>query len=262
MKRKPPRQQTSWEPVKSWYANLVGKEGHYYHQNVIVPNLLKILKGKKEFTSLLDLACGTGFLTQYLPPEVAYIGIDVAPGLIREASKHDKNPNHQYIVSDVSKNLRLDQKDFDVATLILAAQNIESLVPVFKNAYEHLKVGGIFIIVLNHPCFRIPRQSSWQIDNQNKIQYRRVDRYFSSMKIPIQAHPSQGTKSATTFSFHHSLSYYSKCLNEAGFTIDFMDEWISDKESIGKAAAMENRSRNEFPMFLTIVAKKLTRFTG
>jgi hypothetical protein len=111
--------------------------------------------------------------------------------------------------------------------------------------------------VLNHPCFRIPRQSSWGVDLEKKIQYRRIDRYFSSMKIPIQSHPSKGAQSSHTSSFHHSLSRYVQWLKQTGFVIETMDEWCSDKKSTGKHAKMEDTSRAEFPLFLAIVAKKL-----
>jgi len=46
-------------------------------------------------------------------------------------------------------------------------------------------------------------------------------------------------------------------LKEAGFVIEMLDEWCSDKQSTGSKAKMENRSRDEIPMFLAIVAKKL-----
>src|SRR5262249_49920639 len=111
--------------------------------------------------------------------------------------------------------------------------------------------------VLNHPCFRIPRQSSWQVDSEKKIQYRRLDRYLSPMQIPINAHPSKGERSATTLSFHHPLSAYSQWLRDAGFVISCMEEWCSDKVSTGSAAKMENRSRAEFPLFLTLLSQKI-----
>jgi len=35
-----------------------------------------------------------------------------------------------------------------------------------------------------------------------------------------------------------------------------MEEWISDKKSTGAKARMENRSREEFPLFLALLAQK------
>jgi len=212
----------------------------------------------KETASLLDLACGQGILARALPEKMAYIGVDLAPSLIRDAKKLDQNAAHEYIVSDVTKSLDVPQNHFSHAAIVLALQNIEHPSQVFKNAYKHLNADGKLYIVLNHPCFRIPRQSSWKVDDTQKLQYRRIDRYMSDMKIPIQAHPSKGEESAETWSFHFPLASYSKWLFQEGFVIEQMEEWCSDKTSTGLAAKMENRCREEFPLFMAIVAKKIT----
>ena len=78
------------------------------------------------------------------------------------------------------------------------------------------------------------------------------------MDIPVSMHPGM-KNSPVTWSFHHSLQDYSNMLFDAGFCIEKLEEWSSDKESEGKKAKMENRARNEFPLFLCIIAKKHTR---
>jgi hypothetical protein len=93
------------------------------------------------------------------------------------------------------------------------------------------------------------------VDAQKKLQYRRIDRYMTPLSIPIQTSPGKG-KTEETISFHFSLSHYTALLKKAGFTIDSIEEWCSDKRSTGKTAAMENRSRQEFPLFLAIIAIK------
>jgi len=248
------KKKTSWEPVSKWYKDTVGKEGHYYHQSVIFPRLLKIF-GKVD--SLLDIACGQGVLAGHLSKEITYEGVDISPSLIKAAKQQHKQEKRQFHVGDATKPLPVSKKDFSHATIILAIQNIADPLKAFKNAYAHLKAGGLFFIVLNHPCFRIPRQSSWGIDENKKLQYRRVDRYQTSMEIPIQAHPGQGDKSPETVSFHHPLMNFTQWLFEAGFVIEVIEEWCSDKVSTGSAAKMENRSRDEIPMFMTIRARKL-----
>ena len=251
------KKDSSWEPVSGWYNNIVGEKGHYYHEHVIFPKLLPLLALQADAShSLLDLACGQGVFSRQLPKEFTYFGVDAAPSLIAQAQKTDRNPHHHFSVADLTKKLSLKKKDFTHATILLALQNIEDSLRVMQNAADHLVSGGQFFIVLNHPCFRIPRQSSWQVDEAKKIQYRRVDRYMSSLSIPILAHPSQGDKSTGTLSYHRSLSTYSQQLKEAGFVICEIQEWCSDKKSEGGRAKMENRSRDEIPLFLTIVAQK------
>jgi len=246
---------TSWETSSSWYDKIVGDKGHYYHQHVIIPGILKLLQLKPGHR-LLDLACGQGVLARYLPQNVDYVGIDASFSLIQEAQKKS---HHHFIVGDVSKPL--NEGKFTHVSIILALQNIEEGGAVVKNAAVHLEKDGKCIIVLNHPCFRIPRQSAWGVDETKKLQYRRIDRYLSPLKIPIQTHP--GTQnSEKTWTFHHCLSDYTRWLQASGFVIEVIEEWVSNKKSLGGQARMENRSREEFPLFLAILVKLDRKFVS
>lgn len=254
-----PKSSTSWQPISKWYNEAVGEHGHYYHQTLVIPNTLKLLNltDSTQQLSVLDLACGQGVLSRVIPPHVDYVGIDLASDLIKAARQYNKNPHYHYLTGDVTKKLPVEKTNFTHATMILALQNIETPLKVFKNMAHHLQSQGVAVFVLNHPCFRVPRQSSWKLDSENKIQYRRIDRYMSAMKIPIQTHPGQGKESPQTWSFHYPLSSYSQWLQEAGFTIDLIEEWCSNKVSEGKMAKIENRSRSEIPLFMAIkVIKK------
>ena len=256
--RTPVRHSTSWEPVEKWYQSSVGDDGHYYHQNVVIPGVLKLLSlDKSSAPSLLDIACGQGILARQIPKNVDYTGVDISPSLIQNAKHADHHPNHQFFVGDALKPLPVKKTDFTHAAIVLAIQNFEAPKEALLNAAKHLAKGGKLVIAMNHPCFRIPRQSSWKIDEEQKIQYRRIDRYSTPLNIPIQAHPSKGEKSAQTWSFHYPLASYCQWLNEAGFAIEIIEEWHSNKVSTGKAAKMENRSRAEFPLFMAIRAVKV-----
>lgn len=248
---------TSWETSSSWYDKIVGKQGHYYHQQVIIPGVLRLLEmEKKPKTHILDLACGQGVLARHLPKGMKYLGIDASESLIDTAKQYEPKSPHQFFVHDLSHPLELPYKEFSHATCILAVQNLANPLPLFRTAFAHLQKNALFIVVLNHPCFRIPRQSSWEIDEQKKLQYRRVDRYMTPLKIPIQTQPSKSELSEQTWSFHHPLSHFTAQLKAAGFALDLIEEWCSDKKSIGKNAAMENRSRQEFPLFMALAARK------
>jgi ubiquinone/menaquinone biosynthesis C-methylase UbiE len=240
--------------LDSWksYDKTVGSEGHYYHQQIVLPNSLKLLElNKEKGASLLDLGCGQGILARHLPEKVEYVGVDSSKALIRAAHKYSK---HSFILGDVSQPLSVEKKDFSHVVILLALQNIQDPFSVLKNAATHLRRGGKLLIVLNHPCFRIPRQSSWGVDPQKKIQYRRLDRYSSPLQVPIQMRPSQKELSEETWSYHYPLSTYSEWLKKAGFLIKQLDEWCSNKKSMGKMAAIEDRARQEFPLFLAILS--------
>lgn len=251
-------QDTSWENSSGWYDRIVGSKGHYYHSQVIIPGVLKLLEEEKKTQPfLLDLACGQGILARHLPKGMKYLGIDSSESLIQSAKNYSGGAPHQYFLHDLSHPLVLPFKEFSHATCILALQNLAHPFQLLRTAYTHLRKGAPLILVMNHPCFRIPRQSGWGIDEQKKLQYRRIEAYMGDMKIPIRTQPSQGETSEETWSFHHPLSFYTAQLKQTGFVIDQIQEWCSDKKSIGKMAPMENRSRREFPLFMTIVARKL-----
>lgn len=241
----------NWDSSEKWYSSCVGEKGHYYHQTVVLPNALRLLGN---FQSLLDLGCGQGVLVRHLPEKVDYVGVDQSKELIASAKKMSKEK--QFIVADASGELPIEKKDFERAAFILSLQNMENGEQALQTAGRHLKKKGRLLIVLNHPCFRIPRQTNWDIDEQMKLQYRRINSYMSAQEIPIQTHPGKGKESETTYSYHHPISTYSNWLQKQKFSIISIEEWCSDKKSEGAKARMEDRARKEIPLFLAILASK------
>lgn len=243
---------TSWEKSGKWYNALVGQRGHYYHEHTVLPGAMRLLNLQKN-SRLLDVGCGQGVLARRLPKDIQYVGLDTARSLIEAAKKNDHNPKHSYLVADVTKPFPVNDVYSHIAA-ILSLQNMEQVDQVIQHAANRLIKGGRFLIVLNHPAFRIPRQSGWGI-GENKLQYRYVNRYMSPLKVPINMHPGAKT-GETTWSFHQPISFYTTELHKNGFMIETIEEWTSDKVSEGKVAKMENRARNEIPLFMAIVAVK------
>lgn len=247
---------TSWEKSSAWYEKTVGLRGHYYHRALILPGVERLLALKPD-SKLLDLGCGQGVLARLLTKRQTYVGIDVSAQLIEAARRHDAKHTHTYVVADATKPLLKIPQDFSHAAAILSLQNMEDQRGAIHNAAKHLVKDGTFIMVLNHPYFRIPRQSGWGINEQSKQQYRWVTRYLSALSIPIAMHP--GKKDGwDTWSFHLPLSTYTSYLAEAGFVVEKLEEWASDKKSApGPNARREDLARDEIPLFMTIVARKV-----
>ncbi len=246
---------TSWSPVAKWYSDIVGEGGHYFHEHVILPNLKKLLDPKVG-ESVLDIGCGQGVYARTLMHNVDYTGIDSSKDLILEAKKLTKNSKHVFYVADATKGLPVPSESFDHAVCILAIQNMKDGASVIANISTSLKQSGDLLIVMNHPCFRIPRQSSWGVDETQKLEYRRINRYLSPLEIPINSHPGL-SDSPMTWTYHQPIEYYIKALEKAGMVVTDLEEWTSDKVSVGKAAKGENRARAEFPLFLAIRAVKI-----
>ena len=202
---------------------------------------------------VVDLGCGQGVLGRQMSLGVEYVGIDIAGNLIQEAKLLDKNPKHQYRVGDIIEKLEIKDK-FDKAVMLLTLQNLKRPFKAVENAKNLLKESGKFFLVINHPCFRIPKNSDWGVDKMKNIQYRRVDRYMLPMEIPIEVSPFDKKTDEKTLSFHHPLSAWSEMLFDNGLMIEKIEEWVSDKKSTGSMAKIEDRARKEFPLFMAIVA--------
>lgn len=230
------------------------EDGSYNHQELILPQLLPLLD-LGEGDSLLDLGCGQGILGRSISPKSRYLGLDASKSLVRLAKSKDSNPSHQYLVKDATKPLQL-KESFSHAAFVLSLQNMSHPKQALTETSKALKENGKLFLVLNHPCFRIPKYSSWGFLEDHKGQYRRLDRYYGSFKSSIQTHPSKGKDSPVTWSFHHPLSTYFKFLKESGFLIEDLIEICSNKKSYGKAARSENFARKEFPLFLIFSAIK------
>ena len=254
-KHLPKKKNTSWNPVSKWYNTLVGEKGHFYHQEVIFPKLLPLLN-LQTTDALLDIGCGQGILSRKIPQEMEYVGLDIAPSFIKEAQKAALSKKQKFITHDALKPWPIKKEaHFTHATCILALQNMNNPEIVFQELCSRMTPKGLFAVVLNHPCFRIPRQSRWNFDEGSKTQTRELFSYLSPQEIPIVAHPGKD-HSETTWSFHFPLSYYSRVARQYGFTIDLIEEWISPKQSTGSAKNQENRARREFPLFLCLLFRK------
>ncbi len=249
-----------WGHVGSWYDDLIGQDGSDHHQKLIIPGVLRMLDIKPG-EHLLDVACGQGVLGRAAAKRgVQTTGVDLAGPLIQAALERRENTSlehyYQADVRDLAGCAAIVPGTFDAAACVLAIANITPLSPVWQGIYTALKPGGKLVVVLLHPCFRIPKQSSWQWDQQNAMQHRLVDAYLTSEKIPIAMHPGQDTGPTTT-TFHRPLQAYINTLGSAGLWIDHTEEWISGKmPPQGIRFAALDKSRREIPLFLALRAIK------
>lgn len=245
---------TNWNKVASWYEKSVGNQGSDYHENIIFPAITQLLNLQKS-DKFIDIACGQGALIKHLMPSKAEMaGVDASKKLIEFAGK--RNPKVKFFCQDATKLTNIESNSFDAAACVLALQNIENFEGVIKEAARILKKGGKFILVLNHPCFRIPRQSGWGYDEKRKLSFRRIDTYMSEQNIPIQMHPGARPQ-VYTWTFHRPLSSYINALGKNSLLIEHCEELLTHRKNMPiKSQKAENRAKQEIPLFLIILALK------
>jgi ubiquinone/menaquinone biosynthesis C-methylase UbiE len=246
---------TSWEKSADWYDGIIGERGSELYREVVIPRALDLLQPKRG-EHVLDLGCGQGVFSRAISECGALVtGIDASSTLIQKARTYQGRTPIRYFDRDAAQLGGLG--DFDAASAILCLQNLEHLDKVCSAVSTVLKPGGRMLWVLNHPAFRIPRQSSWGFEDERKLQYRRLDAYSSELSIPIVMHPGKHD-SESTVSFHRSLAGLTKSGFGHGLVLGGIEEWHSHKESQpGPRARAENRARKEFPLFLALLWRKV-----
>jgi ubiquinone/menaquinone biosynthesis C-methylase UbiE len=247
---------TGWGEVADEYEAGFIKNPQSYHVTVILPNLLRIVEPTKGMR-ILEVGCGDGFFADaFAKAGAQVVGSDIAKEMVERAKI--KNPNIRWYAAPADKLEFAQDASFDVVVVVLAIQNIENLSGAIAEAKRVLVPGGSLIFVLNHPVFRIPKKSSWGWDEENAVQYRRLDSYLSESSEEIDMDPGKSVGKRITHSFHRPLQLYIKVLAKHGFAVVGFEEWISNKKSQnGPRQAAEDIARKEFPLFLMMKAQKL-----
>lgn len=252
-------QEKGWNEVASWYDKLVGVDGSDYHRNVILPSVMKALhlKGGEK---VLDLCCGQGVLVPHLIKEGVgeVLGVDASEQLIAVAKKrYDGEKSVRFIVGDACETGSWADSTFDRAACVMAVHDVADAGGLFRNLEAALKSGGEAVIAMMHPCFRIPRESHWGWDADQKFQFRRLDRYGKALEITIETRPGQKTDERTTF-YHRPLAEILSEVGKAGLCTVACEELYSHRRSqSGPFSKAEHRAAEEFPLFLQLTLQKV-----
>lgn len=256
--RPPRRAEGGWDRVARWYDRLVGDEGSDYHREVILPVAMRLL-APQPGESVLDLCCGQGVFVRWLvKADVGRVlAVDASPRMIEAARGRSNDPRVTYVVRDAARLGELADASFDAAALIMAAQDAGDLPPLFDAMARALRPGGRAVLVMMHPCFRVPRQSAWGWDDAHQLQFRRIDRYATPMSIPIATHPGRDPSQQTLF-YHRPLADYINALGNAGLAVVACEEPLTHRRAApGGRSRGENRSAGEIPVFLALKALRI-----
>jgi SAM-dependent methyltransferase len=236
----------------------VGKGGSKHHRKLAIPAVLELLE-LRPGDKVLDIGAGQGVLAPFVVQAKAqYTGVDVSAELLRLARQRHGRQG-KFILGD-ARHLPtlpdLQPGEFDAVILLLSVQDMDPLHDVLKSAAWALKAGGRAVLLMTHPCFRVPRQSGWGWDEGRKLQFRRVDRYLTPLSVPLKAYP--GSQSGVTLSFHRPLQEYVNGLAECGLLLDRMIEIPTYKaHTAGPRAKAKNLANREIPLFLGLRALKI-----
>lgn len=252
-----PAARTSWDPVADWYAGWSGAEGSEHHRRLVIPALLDLL-APVAGEQILDIGAGPGVLAPYIAAAGAhYTGVDASPKLLAIARRRH-GACGRFVEGDATRLSHLpglSAAAFDGAAFLLSIQDMEPLDAVLHSMAWALCPDGRVVVLMTHPCFRVPRQSGWGWDSGRKLQYRRVDRYLTPLAVPMKAYG--GPRPGATRSFHRPLEAYVNGLAACGLYVDCIRELPAGRppppSPRAKAVVVANE---EIPLFLALRARK------
>jgi len=217
------------------------------------------IKDKK--SALLDLGCGQGFfiekILENVKSDINIYGIDLSYELLKIAEdKFSDNKKVSLKHTDAENLSHLKDNSIDKIYSVLALQNMKDVEKVMIEVKRVLKKDGRCLFVINHPAFRVPKESDWFFEKFSRKQGRVIYNYMSDKKYIIDMNPgltAKGGKGQETISFHHPIQYFSKIFNKHDLAISRIEEWISHKKSEkGIKQEAEDQERKEIPMFMCL----------
>lgn len=243
-----------WNPLASWYDGWMGQHGSRHHRQLALPAVLELLDPCPD-DSILDVGAGQGVLAPHITARGArYTGVEISPRLLDRARQ--RHGQHGAFLRGDARRLEsirgLAPASFDGVVFLLSIQDMNPLEDVLRAAAWALRPEGRLVILMTHPCFRIPRQSGWGRDDQRQLLYRRVDCYLTPLNVPLKSYGKR--QGGVSISFHRPLNQYVNTLGQCGLLVDRLQEITGQEDGDTKAA---RRAAREIPLFLGIRARKL-----
>lgn len=174
-----------------------------------------ILKEISKTSGLIDIGCGTGWLTaQAHLLHQNCLGIDPSKKSIEIANEKYGSASLKFFVSSIEK-LSLNGMKFDTAISNMVASNVLDLNSFIKSSRQILEPNGTFIMTVPHPCFW---PQYWGYVNDKEFSYSETCTVEGNFKI------QNGITSHITTHFHHSLENYFNILTSQSFIVEKLVE--------------------------------------
>jgi len=195
-----------WDDAAESWVDFVREGKDYYRDGINNPAAFKLM-GDIRGKAILDLACGEGYNTRILVRKGGRaIGVDFSERLIELARREEAKERLgvRYCVSDASDLKEFSDNSFDLVTCFMALQDIEDYEKAIAEVARVLKNRGRFIFSVPHPCFETMTVKEERISAS--------ERYFGTVKYPVQWDMERLSKPFRTTSFHRTLTDYFNAL--------------------------------------------------
>lgn len=244
----------SWDAKATFWDNLHGDDGNYFHQRLISPaveRLLNLQPGER----VLDIACGSGVLARRMAELGANVtAVDFSAALIERAMarKQRGGPPIQYDVADATNSqalIALGKGQFDAITCTMAIMDMPTLSPMYRAVAQLLAPLGRFVFATMHPAFNSnnPVFVGEQADVGGKITETLSLKltYYMDMP-PVIGAGAPGEPNPHPY-YHRPLHTILGDAFDCGLILDGLEESAAPAEDHDSARLLTWRNLHQFP---------------
>jgi len=162
---------------------------------------------KYDFTTALELGCGTGKNTTWLVTKAENIMcLDFSQGMLDKAAQKIKDPKVTFKKADLNQKWDVPDGFADLVTSSLVLEHIKDLDPLFAQVHQKLKPGGNYFISELHPF-----------------------KQYTGSKARFET--ETGTQELEVY-IHH-VSEYTSCASRNGLKLIEINEWFDGDAAKG-----------------------------
>lgn len=218
-----------WDAIATLRDDQISSGKDHSANFVLAPAILQRLPNA---TSLIDIGCGSGWLTAAAQRD-AKVTVGVDPSHESIALARSRHPGRAigYVSESIEIYSRTSRK-FELAIANMAASSAPDLGAFLSASRAVLKRRALFVFTIPHPCFW---PLYWGYASHPSFNYGKSFAVEGDFKIRKE------TSTLLTTHFHHPLELYFSKLTDAKFAI----ESVSELAGLGFP----------FPRFMLIVAR-------
>ena len=159
-----------------------------------------------DFFKVLELGCGSGKNTEWLITKAdKLVGLDFSKNMLDQARKKVKNDKVTFINTDLNENWPVNDNSFDLATINLTLEHIETLDHIFNSLFMKLTQGGKCFVCELHPKKQLSGSKA------------RFEKNGDEIALDV---------------FYHSELEYIESAEKAGFNLIVKKEWYDNKKTV------------------------------
>ena len=204
-----------WDRLAVIRARQIASGVDHSARGVLEPAVVRLL-GRT--TSLVDVGCGTGWLTAVLARHAReVVGVDISKESIRIAQRDVQKTNVNFVHAPIAIFAKSHSLFFKSAVANMTLGTVGKLSAVLAAISRCLQNGGVFVFTVPHPCFW---PHYWGYAETPWFDYNKEIAIRAPFRIG-----SEGTSFETTH-VHRPLRQYMSALRSASFDLDSFEELV------------------------------------